>query len=193
MKSYISIGVLLLALLLGHQVSTTLSLLGTSVDWPSAKPSDEDRMTALVYREHGGVDVLELVNDMPRPIPQDNQVLVHVQASALNPIDFKLRRNPVPNFLVGKPKITGMDLAGVVVATGKDVAVEFQVGDRVAAMLPMLGSQWGAAAEYVAVRPAHLAKIPDGVRYEDAASLPLAGLTAIQKLRNLSSPRARKS
>lgn len=178
---------LLLAVGIGRQLSINLR----TFDWPSAEKSAHETMTALVYHEHGGIDVLELSDAVPRPIPRDDQILVHVQASALNPVDFKFRRNPVPDFIVPKPKISGFDVAGVVVARGNEVT-KFQVGDRVAAMMPLLGSCWGAAAEYAAVRETDAAKMGDSIHFESAASLPLVALTAVQKLSYIPDPKGKK-
>ena len=90
----------------------------------------------------------------PRPIPGEGQVLVRVAYASVNPCDFKFRRNWVPGFVLPKPspygKIPGADVSGVVVAIGPPArdAVwperRFRRGDRVAAMLPLLGTRWGA-------------------------------------------------
>jgi NADPH:quinone reductase-like Zn-dependent oxidoreductase len=185
MKLYII--VVTIAILAGRQLSMSLS----TVDWPSASKSKHEKMRALVYETHGDVEVLKLKDDVPRPVPREDQVLIRVHASALNPVDFKVRRNPVPDFIVPKPKISGQDLAGVVVATGKKVT-KFRVGDRVAAMMPLLGSSWGAMAEYAAVRESHTAKMGDTIDYEGAASLPLVALTAVQKLQLIPNPKDKK-
>lgn len=161
------------------------------VDWNSANRSPIQTMNALAYENHGEVDVLQLRTDYPRPIPKDDQILVHVKASAINPVDFKYRRNRVPNFVLPKPKITGLDLAGVVVAIGKEVT-KFQVGDRVAAMMPLIGSSWGSAAEYAAVKESFACTVGNSTSFESAASLPLAALTAIQKLAKIPSPKGKK-
>jgi len=174
------------AMLVGSRLSTPSFL-----DWPAASKSRSETMTALVYDSHGDLDVLQLRNDVPRPIPRDDQILVQVKASAINPVDFKYRRNKVPDLILPKPKIPGFDLAGVVVSTGKKVS-KFQVGDRVAAMIPLLGSSWGAAAEFVAVREQHVCKVADSVDFESAASLPLAALTAVEKLQKIPEPIGKK-
>lgn len=158
----------------------------------TAKQSLTEVMKAITYAKHGGVDVLQLSSDYPKPIPGDNQVLVHVKASSVNPIDFKLRRNPVPNMILPLPKIPGSDLAGVVVEVGSKLADKYQVGDRVAAMIPMIGTQWGSSAEFVAVDDSLLARLPDSVDFEAAASLPLVSLTVIQSLDRLKDTKGKK-
>ena len=165
----------------------------TAIDTRPATDSLTETMQAMAYQDHGGIDVLQLQTDYPKPVPRDNQVLVKVKASALNPVDFKLRRNPVPSFLIPKPKIVGFDVAGEIVQVGKDVK-NFQVGDRVAAMMPLLGSKWGALAEYAAVDESFLGKLGDdsSIDYPSAASLPLAALTAMQNLKKLDNPQGKK-
>ncbi len=174
--------VIIAAVMVGKYVS-----IPSTFDWPPAARNTDHKMTALTYEVHGDVNVLELRSDYPRPIPRNDQILVQVKASAINPVDFKYRRNAVPNFVVPKPKIIGFDLAG----KGKAVT-KFQVGDRVAAMIPLLGSSWGAAAEYTAVKEIFACKVGESIDFESAASLPLVALTAVQKLQKIPSPRGKK-
>ena len=170
------------------------------VDWRGgAKASPTGNfMNAISYTEHGGPDVLSF-QKVPRPIPRDGQILIHVKASSVNPIDFKLRRNPVPDWILRKPKIPGADLAGIVVQVGTTTEVvtkkndhntkknSFKIGDRVAAMMPLIGGQWGSNAEYVAIDSSLVASLPDAVEYESAAALPLVSLTVMQSLNKLKS------
>lgn len=179
--------VIVAALIMGNRAALTPSFL----DWPSAPKSATETMTAVVYDRHGEADVLQIRDDVPRPIPREDQILVQVMASSINPVDFKYRRNEVPNFIIPKPKIPGFDIAGVVVATG-DKVTKFQVGDRVAAMMILLGSSWGAAADFAAVKESHASRIDDSIDFEKAASLPLASLTAVQKLRQIPDPKGKK-
>lgn len=173
----------------------------TSFDaWP-AKPSlSGQTMKAIVYSETGGD--LRFVDDHPRPSIRPNQVLIKVRFSAINPCDFKFRRNWVPSFIIPKPKIPGEDLSGIVVQVGSDVVVDddntnnpssfLQVGDRVAAMMPILGARWGALAEYVAVDASLVAKVGNRTTLQQAAALPLVALTTVQALANLD-PKYRQS
>ena len=80
------------------------------------------------------------------------------------------------------------DIAGVVVDVGSDVVDSIDVGDRVAAMIPLLGSKWGGYAEYVAVDVNHIARIPQEVSFIDAASLPLVSLTTMLAYDNIPPP-----
>uniref|UniRef100_A0A7S4K1U1 Enoyl reductase (ER) domain-containing protein n=1 Tax=Odontella aurita TaxID=265563 RepID=A0A7S4K1U1_9STRA len=141
-------------------------------------------MSAITYSARGDSSILEFRSDHPRPVLRDGQVLVQVKASALNPCDFKFRRNWAPGFMRPLPKIPGEDVAGIVVEV-KGSDSRFREGDRVAAMLPLLGSRWGAAAEFVAVDENLVAKLGDKTSFEEAAAVPLVALTAIQGLKKL--------
>jgi NADPH:quinone reductase-like Zn-dependent oxidoreductase len=142
-------------------------------------PPGGERMKAIKFCEYGPPDILKL-EEVEKPVPKDNELLVRVRAASLNFIDAGLVRGPsVLRFLSGlrKPKFTGFgrDFAGVVEATGKDVT-EFKSGDEV------FGVKWGALAEYVCVRKDRVALKPTNITFEQAGALGLAGLTALQGL-----------
>jgi|GEM_PF-5550385 len=109
--------------------------------WVIAPQHKTKTMRAVRYSTHGSTDVLHLDTNAPRPSPLPGQVLIKVSHASLNPCDFKFRRNWMPNFLLPKPKIPGADIAGVVVDPGN--SVKLRAGDRVSAMLPLLGTRWG--------------------------------------------------
>ena len=153
------------------------------LDLRPSQPDPAKTMRAVVYQKHGNASVLQLDLHHPRPVPRNGQVLVRVMASALNPVDFKNRRNRVPHFLIPLPKIPGCDIAGVVVEASSSST--FRVGERVAAMLPIYGSRWGAHAEFVAVNEAFLARVGNETDFVSAAAMPLAALTVVQSFRNL--------
>lgn len=142
-----------------------------------------DRMSAVVYRCYGSPDVLALEN-IEKPSPVDTEVLVRVKAAAVNPLDWHYMRGS-PYFMrlgtgIGSPDDIriGVDFAGTVEAVG-DKVTQFKVGDEV------FGGRAGAFGEYVlAEEDRAVAHIPDGVTFEQAASLPIAGLTALQALRD---------
>lgn len=137
-------------------------------------------MRALVLTRYGGPEATVLT-DVPRPEPRAGELLVRVRAAGLNPVDFKtragalkvIRRYPLPIVL-------GNELAGVVEVAGPGTG--FAAGDRVFARVDK--DFMGAFAEYAVLRPEHVARIPDGVSFEQAAAVPLAGLTALQALRD---------
>src|SRR5437763_6810803 len=143
-------------------------------------PPGGERMKAIKFCEYGPPDILKL-EEVEKPVPKDNELLVRVRAASLNFIDAGLVRGPsVLRLMVGlrKPKFTGFgrDFAGVVEATGKDVT-EFKPGDEV------FGVRWGALAEYVCVRKDRVALKPANITFEQAGAVGLAGLTALQGLR----------
>jgi len=143
-------------------------------------------MKAMFYDKYGSPDVLELV-EVEKPIPGDNQVLVKIHAASVNYGNLVLLKGEpfLARFAFGllKPKYTipGGDIAGRVEAVGKDVK-QFQPGDDVFGDLSRSG--WGGFAEYVAVPEHALALKPPNLSYMEAAAVPMAGVTALQGLRD---------
>lgn len=136
-------------------------------------------MRAMVYREYGGPERLRL-ETMPRPTPTSAQVLVRVVASSVNPVDWKMASGAIRLYMPAKfPCVPGFDLAGEVVGLGPGVTA-FTLGTRVHARI----ATPGAAAEYAVADVAQTTAIPDGMSWEEAAALPLAGMTALQGLRD---------
>ena len=148
-----------------------------------AVADDAELMKAIRYRCYGSTDVLGF-EDVEKPTPADNEVLVKVVAASVNPLDWHfMRGSPYIMRLgsgLGAPKDTrmGVDFAGTVEAVGKDVT-RFKAGDEV------FGGRNGAFAEYVIV-PEDRALVlkPDNVTFEQAASAPIAAITALQALRD---------
>ena len=143
-------------------------------------------MQAIIYTSYGSPDVLQL-NDIEKPTPKDNQVLVNVHAASANPADWHLMRAEpfLARFANGllKPKNTrlGADVAGRVEAVGRNVT-QFHVGDDVFGSMPL--SDLGSFAEYVCAAEELLALKPAKMTFEQAAAVPLAAFTALQGLRN---------
>lgn len=139
-------------------------------------------MKAIVHTRYGEPDVLEL-RDVAMPSIADDQVLVRVQASSVNPAEWYRVNGPFFVRLMGEglraPKnaAIGSDVAGTVEAVGRDVK-EFQPGDEV------FGTCLGAWAEYGAAREVRLVPKPANVSFEEAAAVPIAALTALQALRD---------
>jgi NADPH:quinone reductase-like Zn-dependent oxidoreductase len=142
---------------------------------------------AIVYTEYGPPDVLKL-EEVPKPAPSDDEVLVQVHAAAVNYGDWAfLRGKPfVVRLMSGgllKPKhtILGADIAGRVEAVGGNVK-QFQPGDEVFGDISACG--FGGFAEYVSVPENALALKPANISFEEAAAVPMAGVVALQGLRD---------
>lgn len=145
-------------------------------------------MRAVGFTEFGGPSVLHVINDLPVPEPGPGQVLVHVAAATVNPTDigFRLGGRKLPDGVV-PPYIPGMDLAGVIDSVGPGVS-GWAEGERVmAAVSPWLPSG-GAYQEYRLVDADQLARVPDGVSLELAATLPMNGMTVRTALDMLALP-----
>ncbi|MFB7131813.1 NADP-dependent oxidoreductase [Streptomyces sp. NPDC056237] len=138
-------------------------------------------MKAISYSSYGGADVLEY-GERPDPKVGPDTVLVKVRAAAVNPIDWKAREGHLDSGLdTVFPVIPGWDVSGVVVQPG--IAVdEFAVGDEVIGYVREDFLCRGTFAEYVAAPVRTLARKPLSLSFEEAAGLPLAGLTAYQVL-----------
>jgi len=140
-------------------------------------------LKAIIRTKYGSPDVLEL-REIDKPAPTENQVLVRVQAASVNPLDWHvLRGEPFLVRLMGfgflKPKhqILGADMAGQVEAVGRRIT-RFKVGDEV------FGSGMGGFAKYACLSENTMAHKPANLTFEQAATVPVAGLTALQALRD---------
>ena len=139
-------------------------------------------MKAIVYSNYGPPDVLRY-EEIDKPDAGDNEVLIKVRAASVNPLDWHFMRG-TPYFLrlmtgLRKPKNKrlGVDVAGQVEAVGSSVT-QFKPGDEV------FGSCRGAFAEYVCTSERALVVKPDNMTFEQAASVPVAAVTALQGLRD---------
>ncbi len=149
-------------------------------------------MKAIVFDHYGPPEALTL-QEVPAPIPTSHEVLVEVRAAALNAADWHVMR--ADPFLVRlmcgvfQPRVKrlGADVAGVVLAVGAAVT-RFKVKDEVFGCLPI--GRWGSYAEQVCAGEEDLAPKPPQVGFDGAASVPLAGLTALQALRDVGRLRA---
>ena len=138
-------------------------------------------MKAIVYSNYGSPDVLKC-EEIEKPVPADNEVLIRVRAASLNPVDGHLMRGPLPlRPMTGlrKPRNArlGVDVAGQVETVGRNVT-QFKPGNEV------FGACRAALAEYACASESRLAMKPNKVTFEQAASVPVAGLTALQGLRD---------
>ncbi|MCZ8532605.1 NADP-dependent oxidoreductase [Psychrobacillus psychrodurans] len=136
-------------------------------------------MKAVAIKQYGGKEQLKEI-DISKPTPKEKQVIVKLHATSINPIDWKLREGYLKAMMPFEfPIILGWDVAGIVEEVGGHVQ-DFKVGDRVFAR-PETTNR-GTYAEYTIVDTHLLAKIPDNIGFEEAACVPLAGLTAWQCL-----------
>ena len=133
-------------------------------------------MRAVCFTEFGDPSVLH-VRVVPLPSPGPGQVRVRVAAATVNPTDigFRLGGRHLPDGMA-PPYIAGMDLAGVIDAVGPEVS-GWQAGDRVMAAVSPWVPGGGAQAEYVLVDGDQLARVPDGIALEAAATLPMNAMT----------------
>jgi len=148
---------------------------------------EDTHMKAMVYHTYGSPDVLKL-EEVQKPVPQDDEVLVQVHATSVNAGDWHLlRAKPFLMRFMGfgllKPKhtILGSDIAGRVEVVGRNVT-QFQSGDEVFGNTAKSG--FGGFAEYVAVPENALVLKPTNISFEEAAAVPQAALTALQGLRD---------
>jgi NADPH:quinone reductase-like Zn-dependent oxidoreductase len=122
-------------------------------------------MKAAVFTKTSSGKMLA-IHDLPLPVPKPKQVLIQVRAASVNPLDWRLKlRRP------------GVDLSGIVKSVGKSVT-RFKPGDAV------FGTGRGAFAEYACARESKLIGKPESISFSEAASVPIAGLTALQALRD---------
>jgi len=150
-------------------------------------------MKAIVTTEYGPPESLQF-REVDPPVPGDGEVLIKVHAASLNAYDWRLlRADPFLVRISGRgffrPKlpIPGADIAGRIVAIGRNVT-NFQIGDDVYGCLSECGD--GGFAEYVCATEEAVVLKPRSVSFEDAASVPMAGLTALQGLRDTGSIQA---
>jgi len=174
-----SVTVILLALLAWFETAYWTS----TNDCGLNAPSPNNPMKAIVYCEYGVANLK--LQDIEKPSPADDQLLVRVRAASVNPLDW--------HFIEGTPKIMrmmgvglrrpkdtrlGVDFAGTVEAVGKNVT-QFKPGDEV------FGGKTGAFAEYVCPRANRAVALkPANLTFEEAASVNIAGITALQALRD---------
>lgn len=144
-------------------------------------------MKGVIINRYGSVEVLQY-EEIEKPSISADEVLVRVVASSVNPVDWKIRRGDLRllSSFAGLPRL-GSDFAGIVEGVGEQVK-QFNVGDEVYGFVnPLTG---GAYAEYVAVSASNIALKSRQATFEQAAAIPVAGLTAFQSLVDLGSLRA---
>src|SRR5436305_10714812 len=172
-----SAGVIFLALVLVTFIAYWMS----TNDCYRSSAAPNNPIKAIVHCEYGSPDVLK-VEGIEKPVPNDNQLLVKVRAASVNPLDLTIRGpwliRPVLGLRKPKDDRLGVDYAGIVEAVGKDVT-NFKPGDEV------FGGKNGALAEYICVLADRAVVLkPSNMSFEQAASAPVAAITALQGLRD---------
>jgi NADPH:quinone reductase-like Zn-dependent oxidoreductase len=137
-------------------------------------------MKALQIIKYGEIKDSLAFNEVNQPSVQANDVLIEVKAAAINPIDKSIILGNLQGMLpIPLPSTSAYDVSGIVVEKGNEVS-NFEIGDLVYSRVPQ--EQMGTLAEFVAVTSNAVSKKPGNISFEEAASLPLAGLTALQSL-----------
>lgn len=174
-------GIALLLLLIVSGLVLFVSYWRSTNDCQSLAAAPGEKMKAVVYCDYGTPDVLTVM-DIAKPVPNDNQLLVKVHAASVNPYDWHFIRGTPYIMRLGnglrKPASSrvGVDFAGTVEAVGKNVT-QFKPGDEV------FGGKTGAFAEYLCVSEKGVTSKPNNISFEQAGSIQIAGMTALQALR----------
>ena len=140
-------------------------------------------MKALQIVKYGEIKDSLAFNEVNKPTVQAKDILIEVKAAAINPIDKSIVLGNLQGMLpIPLPSTSAYDVSGIVVERGDEVS-SFEIGDLVYSRVPQ--EQMGTIAEYVAVNSMAVSKKPGNISFEEAASLPLAGLTALQSLEHV--------
>jgi NADPH:quinone reductase-like Zn-dependent oxidoreductase len=137
-------------------------------------------MFAFQFKSYDPNEVLTIEEDIKEPEIKPNQVLVEVYAAGLNPVDKSIMAGYLKE-MVHLPATVGGDFAGIVVQVGDEV-IDFQRGDSVYGQAIILNGGSGTLAQFAAANAGNTAIQPKGISFEQAASLPLAGVSALQAL-----------
>jgi len=136
-------------------------------------------MKAVIIENYGGIDEVKYT-EIDEPHLKDNDVLIEIAATSVNPVDWKIREGYLKGMLdYDFPLTLGLDAAGTIKEVGKNVT-KFRIGDKVFTRPDITRN--GTYAEYVAVDETLVAKKPENLSFEEAASIPLVGLTSWQCL-----------
>ena len=144
--------------------------------------NDTEYMKAF-YKSSFKKSEASIYGDLPDPVAGKDQMLIEVKAVSINPVDYKLN-NADTRFLPGAklPKIVGSDFAGIVRKPAEGQG-GFKAGDRVYGAVPIFFGKPGSLSELLVTESKNARHIPDGMSFQEAASLPVAALTALNGLR----------
>ncbi|PYJ24512.1 MAG: NADPH:quinone reductase [Verrucomicrobia bacterium] len=152
----------------------------------AAPDSENTKMRAIVIRAYGGPDVMKLEN-VARPEPAEDEVLIRVVAASMNPVDVAIRKGYFAKLVGGFPLIPGMDAAGVVEKVGNKVT-KYKAGDPVFAFFTL--EREGGYAEFVTAKEEQVAPKPKTASFAQAACAGAAGATAWEALVDTANLRA---
>ncbi len=137
-------------------------------------------MKAAIIEQYGAPEVLKIA-EVPRPVPKSREILIRIHAVSINPVDWKIRKGNLKSILNKRfPKILGIEFSGVIEEIGENVK-HFEKGQRVFAGKSYEG---GGYAEFAVVDAKKVILIPDTISHEEACTMAVAGMTALQGLRN---------
>jgi NADPH:quinone reductase-like Zn-dependent oxidoreductase len=135
------------------------------------------------YSKAYGDSGVSAFGELPDPVAGPRQVLMEIKAVSINPVDWKIRRGDAKGVTGFRfPRIFGADFAGIIRETGPEVKA-FSKGQRVYGSQSIILDRWGSLAELRAVKESRVRLIPEGMSFNEAASLPIAALTALNGLR----------
>ena len=158
---------------------TFLCCVGLTITAIAAAQATSALMKAVVVHEFGGPEVMKY-EDVPRPEPKEDEILVRVMAAAVNPVDSYVRQGMLAKHGMDKrPAIIGYDISGVVEKTGAN-AKKFKAGDKVYSYLSVM--RGGGYAEFAVAKESETALKPKNIDFGEAAAVPLAATTAWQSL-----------
>jgi NADPH:quinone reductase-like Zn-dependent oxidoreductase len=139
-------------------------------------------MKAFYLISYGGSEAVKF-GDLPDPVVGNDQLLIQVKAVSINPVDYKVKSGDLKMIVGSKfPKIVGSDFAGIVKEAGPEIK-NFKAGDRVYGAVSIILRNPGVLCELITIHPKNARHIPEGMSFDEAASLPVAALTALNGLR----------
>jgi alcohol dehydrogenase len=140
-------------------------------------------MKSIQIKRYGGSDVMEVNNATAEPNPSSGKILVNVKASGVNPIDWKIREGYMQQMIpLQFPSTLGMDISGVIKQVGENIPSDFKQGDEVYGQASVFRGGSGAFAELALADKDTIAHKPKKLNHEEAAALPLVGVSAWQAL-----------
>jgi NADPH:quinone reductase-like Zn-dependent oxidoreductase len=140
-------------------------------------------MKSIQINRYGGNDVIEVNDATSVPNPSSGKILVNVKSCGVNPVDWKIREGYMKQMIqLQFPSTLGLDFSGIIKQVGEDVPSDFKQGDEVYGQASILRGGSGAFAESAVVDQDAIAHKPKTLNHEEAAALPLVGVSAWQAL-----------